>query len=294
MHLHCNMIKTAIKYLKRFRAMQRINLSLARGAATSSLRNIDPLNPDTWDFCAFSQNCEDGIIDYLASRINNPNRYFVEIGSSDGIENNTAWLAIAKKYSGIMIEGDKKQSLFSKELMESLNLSVECINMFFTKDNIAELTKILLYNNPDVLSLDIDGNDYYIAKAIIEIGLRPKIFVVEYNSVYGPDNSSTIIYREDFNVVKAHKTQLYYGISITGWKNFFKYHDYKFITVDKNGVNAFFVDKKVFDADFLEKLKGLEFQENYYQMTKFKVPWMKQFELIREMTFFEIKADSKD
>lgn len=294
MHFLFTMVKRAIKYLKRFRALQRINLGLSRGAATSSLRNIDPLSPDTWEFCAFSQNCEDGIIDYLTGRINNPNRYFVEIGSSDGIENNTAWLSIAKKYCGIIIEGDKKKSILSKEIMEGLNLGVECINMFVTKDNIGDLVNQLLFPNPDVLSLDVDGNDYYIAKAIIEKGVRPKIFVVEYNSVYGPDDSSTIIYKEDFNVVKAHKTQLYFGVSISGWKNLFNYHDYKFITVDKNGVNAFFVDKKVFDSNFVDKLKGIEFQENYYQMRKFKVPWMKRFELIKEMTFFKIKAYTKD
>ena len=269
--------------------MQRINLALARGAATSSLRIIDPVNPASWEFSGFSQNGEDGIIEYLAGKIGNPNRYFIEIGSSDGIENNTAWLAIAKKYSGIMVEGDNKRSTFSIEIMGELNLGVECLNMFLSRDNVDELAKMSLYKNPDLMSIDIDGNDYYITKGLMESDLRPKIFVVEYNSVYGPSNSCTIKYKEDFNFKKAHDSQLYFGVSITGWKIFFNYYNYKLVTVDNNGVNAFFVDKNEFDGNYLNNIQGMDFVENYYLKMKYKVPWDIQFNLIKEMEFFEIK-----
>ncbi len=282
------MIKKTINYFRRQRARQRISLALARGAATSPLRNLDPADPGSWEFSAFSQNGEDGIIDYLTGRILNPNRYFMEIGSADGIENNTAWLAIAKKYSGLMVEGNNEASAFSREMMAELNLGVECLNMFVNKDNINTLVGALLYINPDVMSLDIDGIDYYVAHGLMERGLRPKIFVVEYNSAYGPDINQTIIYQDDFNVVRAHETQLYYGVSISGWKKFFRRYDYEFITVDQNGVNAFFVDKKEFNADFLDSLIKLEFQENYYQLRKYKVTWERQFTMIKAMDFYEI------
>ena len=74
-------------------AMSRVNMSLARAAATSSLRKIDYTNPISWEFSGFSQSGGDGIIDVLIGKLLNPNRYFIEIGSNDGIENNTAWLA---------------------------------------------------------------------------------------------------------------------------------------------------------------------------------------------------------
>jgi hypothetical protein len=283
------MINKFIKYLQHHRARQRITLALARAAATSKLRNIDPLNPSSWEFCGFSQNGEDGIIDFLTGRINNPNRNFLEIGASDGIENNTAWLAIANKYSGIMVEGDGKRSTLAKEIMAEFNIGVQCVNIFINKDNVSLLAKIINYDNPDVLSLDIDGNDYYIAKALMEMGFRPKIFIVEYNSAYGPFQSLTIKYTENFNIYKAHKSHLYYGVSVTGWKHFFDYYGYKFITVDYNGVNAFFVDANEFDYNFINTLKGIDFQENCYQMMKFKAKWEDQFNMISEMEFVDIK-----
>jgi hypothetical protein len=282
------MFNRAIKYFRHLRAMQRVNLALARGGATSRLRNIDPLDPGSWEFSAFSQNGEDGIIDYLTEKLLTPNRYFIEIGSSDGLENNTAWLAIAKKYSGLMIEGDNRHSAFSREIMAGLNIGVECLNLFVNRENIGDLTNNIIHKNPDVLSIDIDGNDYYITKTLIEVGLRPKIVVVEYNSVFGPFNSATIRYRDDFDCSKAHRTQLYYGVSITGWKIFFKPYDYKFITVEKNGVNAVFVDIGAFEPDSFKDLKGIDFNENFFQMRRFKVNWEQQFELIKEMDFFEI------
>lgn len=69
-------------------------MSLARGAATSALRNLDMSNLSSWEFSGFSQNGEDGIIDVLTRNIVEPNRYFIEIGASDGVENNTASVLI--------------------------------------------------------------------------------------------------------------------------------------------------------------------------------------------------------
>lgn len=79
---------------------------------------------------------------------------------------------------------------------------------------------MMLYSNPDLFSLDVDGNDYYLAKAVMKAGVRPKIFVVEYNSTFGPTKSIIIKYEEKFDFLKAHESNLYFGISISGWKNF--------------------------------------------------------------------------
>src|SRR6266704_2860828 len=70
----------------------RFAMALARAAATSALRRIDRLDPATWEFCGFSQSGEDGVIDYLCEQIVHKNRYFVEIGASNGMENNSSWL----------------------------------------------------------------------------------------------------------------------------------------------------------------------------------------------------------
>ena len=74
-----------------------------------------------YKFNIYSQNGEDGIIDFLTRKIKNPNFYFIEIGSADGIENNSAWLALARKFNGLMIEGDKDTSDKAERVLSKLN-----------------------------------------------------------------------------------------------------------------------------------------------------------------------------
>jgi len=275
-------------YLLDLRDRQRIAIALARGGATMHGRRIDLTRPSTWEFSGFSQNGEDGILDVLRARLRSDNRYFVEIGAADGIENNTAWLAIAEKYDGIMIEGNAHRSERARRMVAGSNIGVECQNLFVTPGVAARVASSALHSNPDVLSLDIDGNDYYVAQALFDAGLRPKILVVEYNSVFGPERSATIAYHETFDFTLAHPTQLYYGVSIAGWRACLSKRGYRFVTVERNGVNAFFVDPAHFEADFLDGVKGLEFAENHYQLRKFRVASEQQFSLISSMKFVPI------
>jgi len=282
------MINKLRTYFMDARARQRIGIALAKGGAALQLRRVDPTRPETWEFSGFSQNGEDGILEVLRGRIKNPNRYFIEIGSSDGTENNSAWMVVVEKYDGLMIEGDIRPAELSRRTVAGYSLGAEVINMFVTQNNVKELLSLSRHADPDVFSLDIDGNDYYIARAILDGGFRPKIFVVEYNSVYGPERSLTIEYRDDFVMSTAHPSQLYYGVSIAGWKKFFAVRGYRFVTVDRNGVNGFFVDPACFDAAFLDRVRGLAFAENRYQYGKFRKPSEQQFALIADQKFFAI------
>ena len=270
------------------RDRQRINIALSKGGAMMHARNIDLTQPNSWEFSGFSQNGEDGIIDVLRKKLSTSNRYCIEIGTSDGIENNSSWLLVAEKYSGIMIEGNPRLADRANRMVVGYSIGAECLNIFVTQENVQELKSLAFYSDPDLFSLDIDGNDYYIAQAILDGGFRPKIFVVEYNSVYGPDRSMTVEYRNDFVFRFAHPTQLYYGVSIKGWRNFFESRGYRFVTVDQNGVNAFFVDPDFFPRDFLEGVNPLEFAENRFQYRKFRIPSEKQFELIAKEKFILI------
>lgn len=282
------LINSIVRKVKMTHYLPYVNMALSKAAATIPLRKIDPSNPSSWEFSGFSQNGEDGIIDYLLTRINKPNRYFIEIGSANGLENNTSWLAIARRYSGLMVESNEKLLRLCKLMMQSLNIGIECRCLFLNKENVKQFLGYALHNEPDVFSLDIDGNDYYVAKPLLELGLRPKIFVVEYNSAFGPEKSITIKYEENFYYHKAHRSGLYYGVSVKGWKKLFESFGYRFVTVDLNGTNCFFIDPEYFDRDFVNNLKGLEFQENFYQLNKFKFSWDKQFKLIENMDYEKI------
>lgn len=270
------------------RDRQLMSIALSKGGAKKGAREIDLVNPLTWEFSGFSQNGEDGIIDVLLSQLVNKNYYFIEIGSADGVQNNSSWLVLVEQYNGLMIEGSSRLADRAKRLIINHSIGVECLNMYVNSENIQELKSKALHINPDVFSLDIDGVDYYVAKAIMDAGFRPKIFVVEYNSVYGPDRSMTIPYRHDFVFSNAHSTQLYYGVSISAWRKLFTNHGYKFIAVDRQGVNAFFVDPTCFNSEFLSKLKSPEFIENAYQLKKFKGAHEKQFKLVADQQYVTI------
>jgi len=282
------MIEKLRNYLFDLRDRGRIAIALARAGAMLQARQVDLARPGTWEFCGFSQNGEDGILQVLRSRLRAPSRDFIEVGAGDGVENNTAWLAVAEKYSGLMVEGDAHCADRARRVMRAVNLSVECRRLFVTRENAAGLVPRAPRNAPDVLSLDIDGNDYYVARALLDAGLRPKIAVVEYNSVFGPERRMTIEYREGFDFKRAHETELYYGVSLAGWRACFEGYGYRFVTVERNGANAFFADPAQFDTGFLDGVRGLAFAESQYQLRKFGVPSEEQFRLIASQKFVTI------
>ena len=266
---------------------RKMESRMLRGILSSSLREIDLSDPHTWEFSCFSQNGEDGIIDVLTRRIIKPNKYFIEIGAHDGMENCSSYLSLVRNYSGIMVEGNATLSRDSKILMAGVNWGVDSVQMFITLNNIDQLLSKLLHTDPDLFIMDIDGNDYYLVKHILDSKVRPAIFVVEYNSTFGPKQKLTIKYDKEFVYWNAHPSQLYYGASISAWKDLFGIHNYQFIGVDSNGVNAFFVEKSKFDNDFLEGVRACEYKENFYELQKFKIPNNERFELIKDMPLIE-------
>lgn len=283
------MISRLKHFLWDLRDRQRIAIALARGGAMMQARTIDLRDPGSWEFSGFSQNGEDGILDVLRRQLRQANRYFIEIGAADGIQNNSAWPVVAERYNGLMVEGDPLLAERARRLMLHYSIGAEYVNLFVGRDNIAQLLSLAMHSDPDVFSLDIDGIDYYIADAVMRAGLRPKIFVVEYNSVFGPERCCTVEYRDNFVFTEVHPTHLYYGVSVCGWRRFFGRHGYRFMTVDRNGVNAFFVDPAHFDPAFLDGVQGLAFAENRYQWRKFRAGHTEQMKLISDQKLVAIE-----
>jgi hypothetical protein len=240
----------------------RINSAFSRAAATASLRLIDQHRPSTWEFSGFSQHGEDGIVDYLCARITAPNRFFFEIGAADGIQNCTAWLAFARGYGGVWVEADAALCERAKMALEGAIWNVHLINRFIEPDDVPSLLKMCPHREPDVFSLDIDGIDYHIARRILDSGLRPKIWIVEYNSAFGPDRTVTVPYSPGFSRWSGHPSGLYYGCSVSGWRRLFATHGYDFVSVEMSGCNAFFIDPAAFPSGFASELCGEYFRDN--------------------------------
>ena len=276
------------QYQLQSRTHPRIAIALARAAATSALRQIDPATPSTWEFSGFSQNGEDGILDYLCGHLVQPNRYFIEIGASNGLENNTTWLALAKRYGGLMIDGDPSKVAECRQTFAVLNGALEFAAIMVNPDSTHALERLLLFKDPDVFSLDIDSVDYFVAEALIDPVVRPKIVVIEYNSTFGPERAVTIPYQFPFNRHRADPSGYYYGVSVMGLRHLLEGRGYRFVTVEQNGVNAFFADPSQFPSRFFDGIRGSDFRENIVQRRESKSDWRGQFAQVANLPLFEI------
>lgn len=282
------MIRKFYNYLHDLRALVRINIATSKGAIAKNKRVIKTFDPNSWEFSGFSQNGEDGIIDFLVSHLSTQNKYVIEIGAADGIQNNSSWLVVVHQYRGLMIDGNPVLVQRAKQTIQSYSIGAEYVSMIVDRKSGNRIKDICVYSDPDVLSIDIDGIDYYVLKSILDSGLKPKILVVEYNSAFGPDKSLTIEYKDGFDFNKASDNQLYYGVSIAGWRRLLGRYGYKFITVESKGVNAFFVDEKCFDNELLKEIRGYSYRENIYQLLKFRATHEEQYAKLLDQRFYEI------
>jgi len=285
----------------------KVASALARAGVTAGLRKVDPRKPQTWEFSGFSQHGEDGILAYLRGMIPNPNRFFFEIGSAGGIENCTMWFAVAHGYGGIMVEGDPQLTAMCKRALGVRGIyNVHAVNRFVNRENIEGLVKMSPHRDPDIFVIDIDSTDYYIMSRALELGMKPKIVTVEYNSVFGPEKALTVTYKDTFSRDEEHPSRLYYGASVMAWRNLLGRHGYRFVTVDSSGVNAFFVDSNIFSEEFVSSLEGVDFVDNMDDLngaTEARAgadgveylprrDWRAQFPLIEGMEFVNC-ADAK-
>ncbi|PCH54308.1 MAG: hypothetical protein COC22_00450 [Flavobacteriaceae bacterium] len=192
------------------------------------------------EFRVFSQWGEDGIIQYLIHHVAIENDVFVEFGVENYTESNTRFLLINNNWSGLVIDGDHKNISYiqSDDIYWRHSLKAKCA--FITKDNINNLLKENgISGDIGLLSVDIDGNDYWVWDAISTI--TPRIIVCEYNSLWGDTLAVTTPYASDFIRTHAHYSNLYFGASITALTRLANIKGYSLVGSNMAGNNAFFV-----------------------------------------------------
>lgn len=194
------------------------------------------------EFRVFSQWGEDGIIQALLNYVAIKHKIFVEFGVQNYTESNTRFLLMNDHWSGLLIDGNPGHVDYIRKdpIYWQHNLKVDC--SFITKDNI---DSILLANGISgdigLLSIDIDGNDYWVWQKISVI--RPAIVVIEYNARFGSERSVTVPYSPDFTREKAHFSGIYYGASLKALVTLGASKGYSFVGTNAAGNNAFFVRK---------------------------------------------------
>jgi len=194
------------------------------------------------EFKIFSQWGEDGIIQYLISQIPIPNKMFIEFGVENYRESNTRFLLVNNNWSGLVMDGDARniEQIRSMPLYWQHNLEAKAA--FITAENINSLIQESgICGDIGILSIDIDGNDYWVWKAISEETISPRIVIIEYNSVFGKERAVTIPYTKNFKRTEAHFSNLYFGASLNALCLLAKEKGYKFVGSNSAGNNAFFV-----------------------------------------------------
>lgn len=197
-------------------------------------------------FGVFSQYDEDGIIQFLINHVEIKNETFVEFGVEHYEESNTRFLLLNDNWRGMVIDGSEENIGYIKNDRISRRFDLQSQCSFITKDNINELIRNSGFaEDLGLLSVDIDGNDYWVWEAIDVV--RPRIVVAEYNSVFGHDPVSTP-YLADFQRTKAHFSNLYYGCSLSALAHLAGKKGYRLVGSSLRGNNAFFLRNDIAGA----------------------------------------------
>lgn len=196
-----------------------------------------------WDasFSIFSQFGEDGILDYLCDVLDITKPRILELGSGNFNECNSRFLAEFR--SAEVVAVDARKDLVSSISKMELNWKnhIFPIQVFVTPETVNEIEILASENMGEVniLSIDLDGNDYWIASKMALS--KTRIIVVEYNPLFGFKRAVSVFYKSDFDRTKEHYSWDYYGASIKAWQQLFSKSDFSFIGTNRQCTNAFFI-----------------------------------------------------
>jgi hypothetical protein len=204
------------------------------------LRDLTAADVHEAEFRVFSQWGEDGILQHLLRHIQISRNVFVEFGVENYTESNTRFLLVNNNWAGLVIDGNLGHISFIRndEIYWRHNLKAE--HAFITRENINDIIRHNgISGEIGLLSIDIDGNDYWVWEAISVV--LPTVVVVEYNFRFGPDRAVVVPYNANFTRLAAHYSGIYYGASLAALCLLGKRKGYSFVGSNSAGNNAFFV-----------------------------------------------------
>jgi hypothetical protein len=228
-------------------------------------RYADPKRLLRFGAKAYSQFEDDGMIVEIFRRIGVGNQTFIEFGAGDGLENNTLALLVSG-WRGLWLEGNEANvAAIRTRLAHYLEAGqLQVAQQRITRDNVDDLLKRLgPHPEPDLLSIDIDGNDFWVWEAITSVS--PRVVVIEYNATWFPPLALTIPYREDYEWNGTN----YFGASLKALEKLGSHKGYCLVGCDFGGVNAFFVRAGLVGQNFREPYTA----ENHYEPPRY---WMAQ------------------
>lgn len=248
--------------------LERVAASMTRQEWRELLRGIPhPQRLEHSGQKVYSQNEEDGIIAEIFRRlaIDPASGMFIEFGVENGIESNTHFL-LRKGFRGVWLDGSDGrvegiQARFH-HYVKTRQLTVR--HLFVTAENIdAELAGLEGKGKVALLSIDVDGNDYWIWKAITSI--QPAVVVIEYNGKYPPPLAVAQRYRAD----RVWKGTDDFGASLSAMAKLGQSKGYSLVGCNTTGMNAFFVRNDLVQQHFPYELTA----ENLYHPCRYELTY---------------------
>jgi hypothetical protein len=226
----------------------------------SRARDQDPRHLVAHGYRSYSQNDEDGIIREIFNRVGTTSRTFVEFGIGTGLENNTLAL-LYEGWRGLWIEAADESA---RSIRENLQMTIadgtlQLIHSRVTAENINDLiSSAMNLEEIDLLSIDIDGNDIHVFKAIHCI--KPRVVVIEYNPTFRPPTLFCI----DYDPEHVWRRDDCLGASLKLLEVEFENKGYSLVACNVTGANAFFVRNDLVSDQFMSPFTA----EVHYQPSR--------------------------
>jgi hypothetical protein len=254
---------------------QAVQHLLSRSYCTSLHTQIHLPDMTGAEFRCFSQNGEDGILLYLFSLIGTTNKRVVEICAGNGIECNAANLIINQGWIGLLVDGSEEKLAVGKRFYAN------CRDTFFYPPTLlaswvtAENVNALVAENGfggeiDLLSLDLDGMDYWVLKALTCI--RPRAIILEVNTRWGPERAVTLPYRPDFTM-DWNRHPWCSGASLSAFVNLGRERGYRLVGTNRQGFNALFLRLDV-GTNVFPEISAIEAYQRSPSLRNWSPDWL--------------------
>ncbi len=232
-----DLVRNAVRQIVENPELKRsLDMSMQRHWRSNAQSSGNPILECGQKF--YSQNDEDGIISEILTRLGISTGVFVEYGCGDGLENNTiqllmrGWRGVWIGAAGVAIK------------IPASNQKLRFEQQWVTRENCVEILQrgmqSLGADKANLISVDLDGNDWFVVESILEHGFEPDIFVVEYNGKFPPPIHFTI----DYDPARAWSGSDYSGASLQSFIDLFELFGFRLVCCNVTGVNAFFVAKR--------------------------------------------------
>ena len=235
--------------------------AMQRESLLANERNRDPKRLLAHGFRGYSQHDEDGMIQEIFKRTGVSNRVFVEFGVGDGTENNTVYLMLSG-WRGLWIDGSDANAAAIRARFSSFIQSgqLSFVQGFVDRDLINGMIEKTGHSGEiDLLSIDIDGNDYWVWEVMSIV--KPRVMVIEYNAVFRPPVAVVAEYNRNF----VWDGTSYYGASLQALEGLGARKGYALVGCSLSGINAFFVRQDLVGDKFCAPFTA----ENHFEPPRF-------------------------